>query len=96
MLWDDAFARIVNQIILSPSCMVCLLQKHLRRLRKGISSLADEDCQYGFDGQPMPGTKALKNKNDRDIVEEWIKSNLDALEKAWDDINNGIHPGMID
>lgn len=72
-------------------------EKHGKHHGKHVLVLkADEDCQYGFDGQPMPGTKALKNKNDRDIVEEWIKSNLDALEKAWDDINNGIHPGMID
>lgn len=32
------------------------------------------------------------------LVMDYINktNNHDALEKAWDDINNGIHPGMID
>ena len=57
---------------------------------------SDEDCQYGFDGRPIGGSKALKNKADRIAVSEWIRSNQVKLEKAWSDINNGKNPGMID
>ena len=57
---------------------------------------ADEDCQYGFDGNPIGDSKGLKNKADRVAVSEWIRANRDALEQAWLDINNGKNPGMID
>ena len=57
---------------------------------------ADEDCQYGFDGEPLSCSKALKNKEDRKLIKEWITSHQSELEKAWLDINNGINPGMID
>ncbi len=40
--------------------------------------------------------KSSKNKADRKVVEEWIISNQEALEKAWEDINNGVNPGPID
>lgn len=64
--------------------------KHVLVLKK------DEDCQYGFDGKPIPGTKGLKNKIDSNLVENWILSHQEELEKAWDDINNGINPGLIE
>lgn len=57
---------------------------------------SDEDCQYGFDGQPIGGSKALRNKTDRVVISKWIKSHRGQLEQAWLDINNGINPGMID
>lgn len=57
---------------------------------------SDEDCQYGFDGNPIDGSKALKNKNDHSVVSNWIKSRQPKLEQAWIDINNGKNPGLID
>lgn len=57
---------------------------------------ADESCQYDFYGNPIGGSKALKNKTDRAAVSAWIRSNRAKLEQAWLDINSGINPGMID
>jgi len=65
-------------------------KKHLLVLKP------DEHCQYGFDGMPMKGTSGLKRKEDRKVVESWIKQHQSELDKAWDDINNGINPGVID
>lgn len=56
----------------------------------------DEDCQYGFDGKPLSCSKELRNKDDRKVLKEWILSHRRQLEKAWNDINNGINPGNID
>lgn len=64
-------------------------EKHVLVLKR------DEACQYGFDGEPIGNSKALKNKADRIAVSEWIKSNRDKLEQAWLDINEGKNPGMI-
>ncbi len=55
----------------------------------------DEDSQYGFDGKPIKGIKDLSNKKDRQAVSNWILSHQDELNKAWEDINNGIRPDMI-
>lgn len=63
--------------------------KHLLILK------ADEGCQYGFDGRPIKGSKALKNRNDRKVLRRWILSHQDDLEEAWDDINNGRKPKFI-
>lgn len=57
---------------------------------------AGEDCQYGFDGYPLSYSKALKNREDRELVKEWILSHQKELEQAWTDVNNGINPGVID
>ncbi len=56
---------------------------------------SDEDCQYGFDGEPLNCSAALKNRADRTMVREWILAHQTELEQAWEDINNGIDPGMI-
>ncbi len=65
-------------------------EKHLLVMK------ADENCEYGFDGQPLSCSAALKNKRDREVLASWILLNREKLEKAWDDINNGINPGYID
>ncbi len=65
-------------------------EKHLLVMK------ADENCEYGFDGQPLSCSVALKNKRDREVLASWILLNREKLEKAWDDINNGINPGYID
>jgi hypothetical protein len=62
-------------------------EKHILVLKK------DEDCQYDFHGNPISGN--LKNKDDRKIVREWILKHQLELEKAWEDINNGISPKII-
>ena len=41
-------------------------ERHVLVLKK------DEDCQYGFDGQPIKGTGRLKKKSDHDLVSAWI------------------------
>lgn len=56
----------------------------------------EEECNYGFDGKPIGESPALSNKTDRKAIEKWILSRRDKLEKAWEDVNNGIDPGMID
>jgi hypothetical protein len=63
-------------------------EKHILVLKK------DEDCQFDFDGNPISGN--LKNADDRRIIKNWILNHRDELEKAWEDINNGINPGIID
>ena len=57
---------------------------------------ADEDCQYGFDGEPIGNSKGLKNKTDRVVVAKWIRAHRAELEQAWKDINNGKNPGTIE
>ena len=44
-------------------------ERHLLVLKK------DEDCQYGFDGEPVKGTKRLKRKADHELVSSWILGN---------------------
>lgn len=56
---------------------------------------ADEECQYGFDGNPLKCSKALKNHNDHKVVRDWIINHQDDLEEAWNDINSGRKPKMI-
>jgi len=71
-----------------------LYEKH--HVRHVLILKKDEDCQYGFDGQPVKGTKRLRKKSDHDLVSAWIIANSDKLEIAWDLINKGINPGRID
>jgi hypothetical protein len=72
-------------------------EKYEKHHKKHVLVLtADEDCQYGFDGEPLNCSKQLKNKEDRETVKNWILSRNAELEKAWDDINNGVNPGTID
>ncbi len=65
-------------------------ERHLLVLKK------DEDCQYGFDGEPVKGTKRLKRKADHELVSSWILAHTDELNKAWEMINMGLNPGSID
>ncbi len=65
-------------------------EKHILVLK------ADEDCEYGFDGKPLKCSKALRNKTERVVIKRWILSHRKQLEKAWEDINNGINPGVIE
>lgn len=71
-----------------------LYEKH--HLRHVLILKKDEDCQYGFDGLPLKGTKRLRKKSDHDVVSAWIIKNADKLEEAWNLINQGINPGKID
>ena len=71
-----------------------LYGKH--HLRHVLILKKDEDCQYGFDGQPLKGTKRLRKKSDHEVVSAWIIKNADKLETAWNLINQGINPGKID
>lgn len=71
-----------------------LYEKH--HARHVLILKSDEDCQYGFDGQPVKGTKRLRKKSDHDLVSAWIIANSDKLEIAWDLMNQGINPGRID
>ena len=57
---------------------------------------ADEDCQYGFDGNPLKCSKALKSRAEHKAVRKWILSHQKELEYAWENINAGINPGMIE
>lgn len=57
---------------------------------------ADEDCQYGFDGKPIKNSHKLRNKNDDKKVSEWILNHQNELLQAWEKINNGEKPEMID
>lgn len=65
-------------------------EKHVLVLKK------DENCQYGFDGKPIKNSACLKNKEERKALKEWILSHRMELEQAWEDVNNGKNPGMID
>ena len=65
-------------------------EKHILVIKK------DEDCEYGFDGYPLSCSKPLRKREDRKVLKEWILSHQEELNKAWDDINNGINPGFID
>ena len=57
---------------------------------------SDEDCQYGFDGLPVKNSTRLKNKSEHDMISEWIRCHGEELESAWEKINRGENPGMID
>ena len=65
-------------------------EKHLLVLKR------DEECQYGFDGMPIKNSPALRKKSERELVAQWILEHQAQLEKAWEDVNNGIKPGFID
>lgn len=64
--------------------------KHLLVLK------VDESCQYGFDGEPLACSKPLKSQKERKLVREWILSHQQELEKAWEDVNNGIKPQVLE
>ena len=55
-----------------------------------------ESTQYGFDGNPIKGCKKLKRPQDHKLVSCWILSKKEKLEEAWNMINKGIDPGMLD
>ena len=57
---------------------------------------SDEGCQYGFDGAPIKNSARLKNKNDDETVSEWIRNHASELDDAWEKINRGENPGIID
>lgn len=57
---------------------------------------ADEDCQYDFNGRPVKSSKKLKRKEDDICVREWILKHRLELEIAWEKINNGERPDIID
>jgi len=56
----------------------------------------DESCQYGFDGQPIKGTKRLKKRSDHEVVSSWIQEHEAWLNHAWELMNQGINPGKPD
>ena len=71
-----------------------MYEKH--HVRHVLILKKDEDCQYGFDGNPIKGTLRLKKKSDHDLVSAWILQHSKELEQAWETINQGQNPGMID
>ncbi len=55
-----------------------------------------ESTQYGFDGNPIRGCKRLTNLKDHKLVSSWILSKKEKMNIAWNKINQGEDPGMID
>jgi len=56
---------------------------------------AEEECNYGFDGDAIKNSPRLRNKAEHQKISVWILNHREELEQAWEDVNNGIKPAMI-